>query len=78
MSQTVKLLYDLFLDMTYTNAGSKKAMYYSICGHAYNLLGCVDEAREAFERAKKCIGNSEFPTCEANMARLESCDAKAE
>ena len=31
----------------------KKAMYYSISGHAYKLLGCVDEAREAFKRAKK-------------------------
>ena len=74
MSQTVKLLHDLFLDMIYTNEDCKKAMYYSICGHAYNLLGCVDKAKEAFERAKKC--NSDFPTYDLSV--LECSDANTD
>ena len=54
-------------------ARSKKAMYYSISGHAFALLGCVDEAREAFTRAKRL--GCEYATCEANLAQLEKYDA---
>ena len=50
---------------------SKKAMYYSICGHACELAGNSERAREAFTRAKKC--DPTFATCDVNIARLDSC-----
>ena len=55
-------------------AGSKKAMYYSISGHAFALLGCVDEARAAFTRAKKC--GYKFPTCGKNLRMVEMLNWK--
>ena len=47
---------------------AKKAMYYSISGHAFALLGCVDESIIALERAENCQPN--FPTFDANIDNL--------
>ena len=50
---------------------SKKAMYYSISGHTFKVLGLVGSAQNAFQRAQFC--KEEYPTCEANLQRLSTC-----
>ena len=43
------------------DVNSKKAMYYSITGDTFEMLGLVDSAQNAFERAKFCMDR--FPPC---------------
>ena len=62
-------LHEWLLPFEESNEYRKKAMYYSMSGHAFALVGCVDEAKGAFQQAKRV--DESFPTLDYNIECLE-------